>query len=192
MGKLKQNKEILQKYKEYEEFMNSGKTVCSPIIVSNPKGNHGTSLYSKHPLQAEIPFGNAFMTCEVRNGDHRDYSFQILSDAFTERVVLRYDTGDGTHKNNAPHIPLAEQSVTTPHFHKYDSNGYFLAYKTDLLQDPKQAKFLFDVEFGFPYFCQEGRINSTDSRHDIPEIQIRDGNLPFKEDDIDPLEGINF
>lgn len=193
MGKIKQNKEIIQKYYEYNNFLNSGKTVSSPVIVSDAKGNHGTSLYSQYPLQAEPPFGNTSMTCEVRNGDHRDCSFQILSDAFAKRVVLRYDTGGGTHKNDAPHIPLAEQSVTTPHFHKYDSNGYFLAYKTDLLNDPKQAEFLFDLEFGFPYFCQEGKIFSTGSKYSIPEIKvIRDGCLPFKEEDTDPLEGINF
>lgn len=105
---------------------------------------------------------------------------------------MRYDTGGGTHKNDAPHIPLAEQSVTTPHFHKYDSNGYFLAYKTDLLNDPKQAEHLFDIEFGFPYFCQEGNVCANDN-HGVPEVRVfYDGVLPFEFDNTDPLEGINF
>lgn len=130
--------------------------------------------------------------CEVRNGDKKDCSLQILSDAFKKGVAFRYDTGGGTHKNDAPHIPLAEQSITTPHFHKYDENGYFLAYKTKLLNQPKQAEHLFDIEFGFPYFCQEGNI-ATESSDDLPEVKVfKEGSLPFEDDKTDPLEDIKF
>ena len=193
MAKIKPNQELLTMFDEYSNFMNADKRVCSPVRVSEPKGNHGTSLYSSHPLYSSEVFGNATMTCEVRNGDHRDCSFQILTDVFKERVAFRYDTGGGTHRNDVPYIPLEEQSITTPHFHRYDSNGYFLAYKTDLLNNEEQAKHLFDLEFGFPYFCQEGKI-CADTNHDLPEIQvIKEGFLPFKEEDeTDPLEGIKF
>lgn len=192
MSKIRPNKELLIKLNEYNSFLNDDKQVSSRIKVSEPKGNHGTSLYSCHPLVSRIPFGNATMTCEIRNGDHCDCSFQILSDALSNRVLFRYDTGGGTHRNDAPHIPLEMQSITTPHFHKYDSKGYFLAYKTDLLNDPKQAAYLFDIDFAFPYFCQEGNIYAND-KHDLPEITVgKDGFLPFEESDIDPLEGVKF
>ena len=152
----------------------------------------GASLYTKKHLHSEFHFGNTFMTCEVRNGDKTDCSFQIVSDKFKKGVVIRYDSGGGTHKNEVPFIPLAKQSVTTPHFHKYDDNGYFLAYKTDLLNNPKQAEHLFDIDFGFPYFCQESVIYTNDE-HELPEIQVfREGYLPFEREDKDPLEGINF
>lgn len=176
----------------YKDFLRAEKKVNSPIIISEPKGNHVTSLYAKEPLASSVSFGNTFLTCEVRNKDRKDCSFQILSDRFKAGVVLRYDTGGGTHKNDAPHIPLAEQSITTPHFHRYDSNGFFLAYKTDLLNDPKQVEHLFDIEFGFPYFCQEGNMRSNPTC-DIPKAEVfRDGELPFEYEDNDPLEGINF
>lgn len=192
MAKIKPNQELLTMFDEYSNFLYADKRVCSPVRVSEPKGNHGTSLYSSQPLYSTVDFGNTIMACEVRNGDHRDCSFQILSDAFKKRVVLRYDTGGGTHRNDAPYIPLEEQSITTPHFHKYDSNGCFLAYKTDLLNDEKQVEYLLDLEFGFPYFCQEGKISAND-KHDLPEIQvIKEGFLPFKEDEVDPLDGIKF
>lgn len=194
MAKIRPNKEILTEYENYSRFLDTDKMVCEFVRVSKPKGNHGTSLYSVYPLlYSDVSFGNATMTCEVRNGDSKDCSFQILTDAIKTRVAMRYDTGGGTHRNDVPHIPLEEQSVTTPHFHKYDSNGYFLAYKTELLNDPKKSEYLFDIDFAFPYFCQEGKI-FVNERHDLPEISVgEDGVLPFKEDDeFDPLEGINF
>lgn len=190
--KIKQDKELLGKIKQYNSFMNSMKSVSTPVVVSEYKENHKTSLYTKKELISDVPFGKTSLTCEVRNGDNKDCTFQIISDAFCSRVVFRYDTGGGTHKNDAPGIPLAEQSVTVPHFHKYDSNGYFLAYKTDILNDPKNSDPLFDIEFGFPYFCQEGNI-SADRNNELPEIKLmRDGFLPFPFDNEDPLEGISF
>ena len=46
---------------------------------------------------------------------------------------MRFDEGNGVHRNNNPSIPLHEQEITTPHFHKYDNRGYFIAYKTNEL-----------------------------------------------------------
>lgn len=194
MAKIKRNEELLGMYEAYALFLDSDKTVAPHIVISEPKKNHETSLYASYPIDSTVAFGkNMSMTCEVRNGDPKDCSFQILSDAFKKSVVFRYDTGGGTHRNDAPHIPLEEQSITTPHFHKYDSGGYFLAYKTDVLNDPKQVQYLFDIDFAFPYFCAEGRIKSN-TEEGLPDIQIRkNGCLPFsEEEDEDPLNGINF
>ena len=192
MAKIRPDRELLTKLEQYNRFLDSDKRVCALVRVSKPKANHRTSLYSCEPLSSDVPFGNTSMTCEVRNKDNRDCSFQILSDELKKNVVFRYDTGGGTHRNNVPYIPLEEQSITTPHFHKYDTNGCFLAYKTNLLKDPKQAEHLFDIEFAFPYFCQEGKVYAND-KHDTPDIQVvEDGRLPFDEVEIDPLDGINF
>lgn len=192
MGQIKQDTELLGMIDEYRAFMSAEKRVDSPVRVCTPKKNHSSSLYTTKELYSETPFGNTTLNCEVRNGDNSDFSTQILSDKIKRRVVFRYDTGGGTHKNSVPFIPLAEQSITTPHFHKYDDNGYFLAYKTDILNDTKQSSHLFDIELGFPYFCQEIMIYAND-KHDLPEIQVfREGYFSFKDDNKDPLEGINF
>lgn len=77
MAKIKQDRELLKIIDDYKTFINAEKRINAPIIVSEPKGNHGTSLYTKKHLHSEFHFGNTFMTCEVRNGDKTDCSFQI-------------------------------------------------------------------------------------------------------------------
>ena len=189
---IEPNKEILAMIDDYNHFMNSSKKVETPIVVSKPKINHKTSLYSESMLIADYPLGNSYFTCEVRNGNKKDCSLQIISNAIKKVVLFRYDSNGPTHKNSLPHIPLSEQIVTTPHFHKYDNNGFFIAYKTDLLKDSKHSIPLRDIEFGFPYFCQEGNITSVSSE-ELPTLQvIKEGELPFDYDDIDPLDGIIF
>ena len=111
MAKIKQDRELLKIIDDYKTFINAEKRINAPIIVSEPKGNHGTSLYTKKHLHSEFHFGNTFMTCEVRNGDKTDCSFQIVSDKFKKGVVIRYDSGGGTHKNEVPFIPLARRCV---------------------------------------------------------------------------------
>lgn len=192
MAKIKQDTEVLKIMDEYKAFISAQKRIGALISVCKPKANHPSSLYAKEEIRSESCFGNTFMTCEVRNGEKSDYSFQMVSDKFKKGVIFRYDSEGGTHKNEAPFIPLEEQSVTTPHFHKYDDKGYFLAYKTDLLNDPKQVEHLFDIDLGFPYFCQEGIIYANDD-FDLPKIKVyREGCFSFEKENKDPLEGIKF
>lgn len=54
--------------------------------------------------------------CEVRYKNPNNYSFQILSNILSNKVLARLDEGNGTHRNNCKDIPLDQQMVTTPHF----------------------------------------------------------------------------
>lgn len=47
MAKIKQDRELLKIIDDYKTFINAEKRINAPIIVSEPKGNHGTSLYTK-------------------------------------------------------------------------------------------------------------------------------------------------
>ena len=181
--KLQPQQEIIDIYDTYDNFMKAEKRAKNPFIIEKRKKNHEDSLYSCE---------NLTLNGEIRNSDRQDYSFQIQSDIIKSRVIFRYDTGGGVHKNNVPYIPLSQQSIDTPHFHRFDRNGYFLAYKTDKLNIPGQAKALFDIEFGFPYFCQESNIKG-DNVEDSPQLIVRkDGEIGFFFDNSDPNEGVNF
>lgn len=46
MAKIKQDRELLKIIDDYKTFINAEKRINAPIIVSEPKGNHGTSLYT--------------------------------------------------------------------------------------------------------------------------------------------------
>lgn len=188
MAKLKQNYELLKIMEEHDLFMCNKKHTMMPILVSKEKPNHKTSLYFEQELTADSSFGETKVDCEIREKDRLNYSFQIISDKIKNRVLARLDEGNGVHRNNLPHIPLAEQEVTTPHFHKYDKSGFFLAYKTDSLNAYESTPL--DIKEGLRLFCEEEKIESSNSA--LIEIQIKeDGALPF-EHDIDPLNGIMF
>ena len=190
--KLQPQQEIIDIYDTYDNFMKAEKRAKNPFIIEKRKKNHEDSLYSCENLSCDISFGNITLNGEIRNSDRQDYSFQIQSDIIKSRVIFRYDTGGGVHKNNVPYIPLSQQSIDTPHFHRFDKNGYFLAYKTDKLNIPGQAKALFDIEFGFPYFCQESNIKG-DNVEDSPQLIVRkDSEIEFFFDNSDPNEGVNF
>lgn len=190
--KIQPQKDIIELYESYEKFMHSKKSVISPFKINKIKENHRNSLYSHDNLFCEFSFGNVSLNGEIRNRDRQDYSFQILSDAIKSRVVFRYDAGGGVHKNNIPSIPLSQQSIDTPHFHRFNNEGYFFAYKTDKLMDKKEARALCDIEFGFPFFCQQVNIKDKYSE-EVPDLTINiNGEIVFYFDNYDPNEGVIF
>lgn len=116
------------------------------------------------------------------------YSFQIRSDKFKDQVVLRFDEGDATHRNNIPGLPIDQQSVTTPHFHRYNEQGYFIAYKTEELKTVAQTSL--GIEDGFDIFLREAKIGRTVA---APLIQISEnGIIQMNFQQTDPLAGVNF
>ena len=128
-------KELLAIMNNYNLFMDSDKQMELPITVTKEKINHPTSLYVEKDIYTSQPLGNNSFDCEVRKKDIKNYSFQLLTDAFSNRVLFRLDEGNGAHRNNIPDIPLEKQSVPTPHFHRYDSKGHFYAYKSKELEE---------------------------------------------------------
>lgn len=77
--------------------------------------------------------------------------------------------------------------VTTPHFHKYDTNGRFIAYKTKELEIKSSP---LPIQEGFQMFCQEEKITSNNDLAVSIEVQ-ENGVLPFEPDN-NPLNGIAF
>lgn len=193
MATIKIDKEILSDLENYKEFLTGRKTVSSPILVNDLKNNHPSSLFSEVQLISSIPYGNTSLSIEIRDiENYRNFSLSILSDKFPRKKCLfRYDVGNGTHRNNCSDIPLKEQQVPTPHFHRFDEKGRFLAYQTAALKDTAQVPYLEDIEFGTDYFSQESNI--TDRRGDLPRIEIgRNLQIPFPHEDFDPNNGIKF
>ena len=103
---------------------------------------------------------------------------------------MRYDSDGNAHRNNCDDIPLCQQSITTPHLHRYDERGRFLAIKTESIkQDETKAR---GIQTGFRIFCEEGRILSL-SANVYPQAFIGDTmSIPFETEETDPCEGVNF
>ena len=186
MGKI--NSELLRLMEDYNLFTMSPKSADMPFWITKEKSNHSSSLYEEKVLYSENDFGKTMMDCEVRDKNPNNYSFQILTDRITDRVLVRFDEGNGTHRNNCKNIPIDQQMVTTPHFHKYDTTGRFIAYKTKELKKFESSPL--PIQDGFQIFCNEEKISSNNDFTISIEIRER-GVLPFEQDK-DPLNGIAF
>ena len=185
------NKELLAIMEDYNLFMDSDKQMELPIAVTNEKPNHTSSLYLEEIIHTDQSLGNNSFDCEIRNKDIKNYSFQLLTDALSNRVLFRLDEGNGAHRNNIPDIPLEKQSVPTPHFHRYDAKGHYFAYKSKELEELRDKPL--DIQIGFSLFCKESNIHPENSSQTIGISVQQNGNMPSSIlNDIDPLNGINF
>lgn len=108
---------------------------------------------------------------------------------FTEKPLFRYDSSGPSHRNSNFQIPINEQKVPTPHFHKYWSDGKEIAYKTEALKDEVQRKALEDISICIYHFMQEANIE-----YENFQLNSSPGILPFDKEaeNSDPLENITF
>lgn len=178
--------EILSILDDYHLFLDGEKYVDMPFCVNKADMNHVTALKGETELRASAPLGNTVLECEVREHNEFNYSFKILSDRIKTRMLFRMDEGDGTHWNRHLPIPVDQQQVPTPHFHKKGDDGIEYAYRTDVLA--AQASPL-NIHDGFSVLCDECHINK-----DNIEIRIQEeGKLPLVfEPESDPLKGVKF
>ena len=190
MGKISHEEKIRNDYNSYNAFINCKKEVVSPFVVEMVRKEHPSSLCATENLECEFPYGNVELYSEIRKANKSDYSLSIKSDIIDSRILLRYDSDGATHKNNVEYIPLEEQSIPTPHFHKFDEQGNLLAYQTDKLKNEKEVNALKNIEFGFAYFCHNSNIYKNRTM-DLPDIWVNDGRLPLNYSE-DPTEGVVF
>ncbi len=186
----KPNDELIQKFANFQNFMKNPKYTSTPIIVKDKRPQHETSLEYEKQLDCSVPFGNSYISIEVKNGDSDNFSAKLMTDEIASKILLRYDSAGATHRNNFDGIPLLEQQVTTPHIHKYDGQGRLIAVKTEeILAAQDAAK---DIKIGFPIFCKEANIYGLQSSI-YPKIQVGEqAFIPFESTVIDPCEGVPF
>lgn len=184
------NDKIRNSYDAYVQFLHNVKYVAHEmILVKDDKPNNAKEYLYESQLYSKYPYGNTIISIEANKCLSGKFSAKILSDAIEERMLLRYDSEGKAHRNNYDDIPLHEQCITTPHLHRYDERGRFLAQKTEsILQDENKAK---GIEKGFQIFCEEGRILSA-TNGNSPKAFIGEMSRNLFEDDLDPCEGINF
>ena len=183
--------QIVPIYDNYQQHIAARKIINSPYKVVYPKVNHPKSYYAEENVDAEYPFGHNTVECEVRQGAPYNYSFSYKSDVIDSNILVRLDTGDGTHNNKAPGIPLELSSVPTPHIHKYRKDGYAIANPIPGVDYSTEASTKFDYQQGFDYFCSH--LNITDKDQQAPLFQYApDGIMVFPVPDTDPNEDADF
>ncbi len=184
--KPKIDHEILSILEDYHLFMDSDKSMDMPFCVDKVDNNHVTSLKGEADLNSAAPLGNTVLECVMKEKNEFKYSFNILTDAVKSRMLFRMDEGDGTHWNRHLQVPVDQQQVPTPHFHKVGDDGIMFAYSTD---DLKAYSNPLNIHDGFEAFCKECHINQDDILLNIYE----EGTLPLEyAPEPDPLIGIQF
>ena len=182
----KVDRQILSILNDYHLFVDSEKQVNMPFCINELDNNHITALKGETELNASIPLGNTVLECEMRERSEYNYSFKVLSDVIDSRMLFRMDEGDGTHWNRHLNIPVDQQQVPTPHFHKVGDDGIMYAYNTEAL---KQLPVPLNIHDGFTAFCKEFHVN----QENIQLIIHEEGTLPLEfTPEADPLIDIQF
>jgi len=191
MGKVVSTN-IRDNYLLYTDLRQNRKSGADKNIdLSTPKPNNKNFLTNKKTLLKHItrPEEIVFIS-EVKVRDYKFFHFKVRCGSLFEIPFFRYDSDGPTHRNYDESIPFADQQVTTPHFHEFNSDGISIAYKTAKLLNDKERKALEDINLCAAHFYHEGNIRvGTD---DFPTITILSNTLqlPHKEDD--PNAGVNF
>lgn len=191
MGKAKQNENIRDNYNIYEGFLKCNKNLLSPNILINKDRdkdiNHVGSLKRRVPMHIDT-LEDCCLEVVVNEINTRRFNFLIDHEISQPLHAVRFDSDGQTHKNNLPNIPLEEQQVTTPHFHKYRSDGFLIAYKTEKLIKNETN---LSLSCMFPIFCEEFNIGYPSKESINIDISM-DGEINFGEDEYDPHQNINF
>lgn len=184
--KPKVDTEILSILEDYHLFIDNEKSIDMPFYVDKVDNNHITALKGETELRAVFPLGNTTLKCQVRDRNEFDYSISILSDRIQSRMLFRLDEGDGAHWNRHFPVPIEQQQVPSPHFHKKGDDGIDYAYRTSRLEEGPDP---LNIHDGFAAFCEECHINNKNI-----EIKIQEeGMLPLEfEPEVDPLKGVKF
>ncbi len=180
------DREILSILNDYHLFIDSDKSIDMPFCVDKVDNNHVTALKGETELRTQFPLGNTILQCQVRERNEFNYSISILSDKIQSRMLFRLDEGDGTHWNRHLPVPVDQQQVPTPHFHKKGDDGIEYAYRTDKLKEEPAP---LNIHDGFSVFCDECHIKNED----VEIIVQEEGVLPLEFEPVaDPLKGVNF
>lgn len=194
MAAIKQNKELLSHISDYRLFLNATKTTCDKIVVCHSKPNHPTSIAADYGISFTGFFDDAILCFEIKNADKRNYTLKVQSNKIKEKILFRYDslTNGAFHRNNLKTIPLEEQRVAHPHFHAYNDEGYLLAYQTPQLKDLENGAIYFDIQNGFPYFCNELHLIG-ETTNSTPNLKVyKEGVLDIDIAYDDPNEDVDF
>lgn len=187
MGKTqKADPEILAILNDYHLFLDGEKHIQMPFRIDRVDENHATSLKGESVLTASNPIGNTVLECELKDKNEFKYTFKILSDRIRSRILFRMDEGGYTHWNRHLPIPIEQQQVPTPHFHKKGDDGIEFAYRTPILEEVPTP---LNIHDGFSILCDECHMNCENAVIQIQE----EGELPLVyEPEPDPLLGILF
>lgn len=167
------NKDILAKYNLFEELHRNEKVLSNHVIILGHKKNNSRWLMGSSPVSHLTVNEEIVFIVEQSKRDSK-YGFKLRCEALTNEPFFRFDSDGPAHRNSSSKIPLDQQSISTPHFNTYDSQGKLIAYKGSILEKEKEAKAIVeDINFGASmFFLESNTILPNGSYPNISEIAM--------------------
>jgi hypothetical protein len=183
--------QIQENYAFYNNLLLERKSIFAEVIEINQTGNNRNTLaYSTIVSHPNVEDDAMVLMVNVKVNNHDFFQFKLRYQPFVPAPFFRFDSDGETHRNKIEGIALEQQSITTPHFHKFNENGVEIAFKTDKLKDPKESAALEDINLCIKHFCHEANLRFQEDG--FPEIIIGAGTLAFKITKEDPNQNITF
>lgn len=159
------------------------------VMVVEPKKQKPTSYVANMPVIHSTIIHPMYLIveCDVRAASK--FGFKLMAKQFNEQPFFRFDSAGTTDRNRYDDIPLREQSITTPHFHKYDERGRAMAYKTESIKNIEPHKA--NSTNCFVLFCNEANLRYDNVSY--PSIQMLPGErMDLQLNFVDPNENVIF
>lgn len=186
----KRNHIVKDNYDYYNQLLNKRKSIFSEVIEIKKVGNNHNTL--EEPVVVKHPDieNNMILLVDVKINNNSFFQFKLRYKEFIDNPIFRFDSDGDTHRNRIDGVPLEEQQVLTPHFHKFNENGIEIAYKTDLLKNEETCKALEDIEYCIAHFFHECNIRLNEES--FPSVKIMSNPLGFSFQKEDPNQNIVF
>lgn len=186
----KQHKIIQENYSFYNSLLEERKSIFSEVVEINKVSNNANIIEEALPVSHPSLEDEMILIVDVKINNHNFFQFKLRYKPFFPKPFFRFDSDGDTHWNRIDGIPLNQQKVTTPHFHKYNEDGIEIAYKTDKLLDERERLALEDINLCVVHFFHEANIRLKED--DFPVIRIMSNTLGFSQIKVDPNKNINF
>jgi len=181
---------IVDNYAFYTSLVEGRKSIFTDVIEVNNVGNNVNILEKVEPAK-HLSIGDSLtFTVNVKLKNHNFFQFKLRNQAFCPQHFFRYDSDGDTHRNKIDGIPLKDQSIPTPHFHKYHENGYEIAYQTEALLNYKERKALEDINLCLKHFFHESNLRLN--KEDFSDVVIMSNTLGLSLSSVDPNANIIF
>lgn len=179
------NSEIKAQFELFQKLLHDDKTVLRNLIELEQKSSNKVWLSGKSAVKHNSVNQDISLIIEKSKRDSK-YGIKLKCSHLSKEPFFRFDSDGPAHRNESPDIPIDEQSVSTPHFNSFRSDGLSIAYQNDTLKDESKVLHIInDINFGISLFCMESKMQLEDGN--FPEIYLREPLLPFI-----PNEKINF
>ncbi|WP_128547132.1 hypothetical protein [Larkinella soli] len=181
---------IRNKYGFYRKLLREHKYVFRDRVEVVKTSQDPTYLVGRaYVSHIDLDTSISLKVC-VKANDHNFFRFELRCEELGDLPFFEFHSDGCTHRNMDESIPLAEQRVTTPHFHRYNPVGVNMAYKTEQLEQENERKALEDINLGIIHFCHEAKLNLRDD--EFPEISILPDALPLHVTQKDPNSTVLF